>query len=114
MYRFACRTLMLAACILATGVAGLGVGAQSAAQTAPVPDYYWCPGQPFDPAWGPNWDPYTCHDDFHRDSDGPDHSRDYPGPILEGPVLDSSKVPCLTIPVLRRRPRLPVAAHSAR
>ncbi|ORT81718.1 pilin, partial [Mycobacterium tuberculosis M13] len=40
MYRFACRTLMLAACILATGVAGLGVGAQSAAQTAPVPDYY--------------------------------------------------------------------------
>lgn len=74
MYRFACRTLMLAACILATGVAGLGVGAQSAAQTAPVPDYYW--------------DPYTCHDDFHRDSDGPDHSRDYPGPILEGPVLD--------------------------
>lgn len=83
MYRFACRTLMLAACILATGVAGLGVGAQSAAQTAPVPDYYWCPGQPFDPAWGPNWDPYTCHD-----SDGPDHSRDYPGPILEGPVLD--------------------------
>lgn len=88
MYRFACRTLMLAACILATGVAGLGVGAQSAAQTAPVPDYYWCPGQPFDPAWGPNWDSYTCHDDFHRDSDGPDHSRDYPGPILEGPVLD--------------------------
>lgn len=44
MYRFACRTLMLAACILATGVAGLGVGAQSAAQTAPVPDYYWCLG----------------------------------------------------------------------
>ncbi|CKN76827.1 Secreted protein antigen [Mycobacterium tuberculosis] len=106
MYRFACRTLMLAACILATGVAGLGVGAQSAAQTAPVPDYYWCPGQPFDPAWGPNWDPYTCHDDFHRDRTAPTTAATTPDP--------SSKVPCLTIPVLRRRPRLPVAAHSAR
>lgn len=106
MYRFACRTLMLAACILATGVAGLGVGAQSAAQTAPVPDYYWCPGQPSTPHGGPTGIPTPAMTTSTATATAPTTAATTPDP--------SSKVPCLTIPVLRRRPRLPVAAHSAR
>ncbi|EUA33179.1 hypothetical protein I553_7587 [Mycobacterium xenopi 4042] len=36
-----------------------------------MPDYHWCPGQFWDPGWGPNWDWDDCHDDHHRDIDGP-------------------------------------------
>ncbi|MGH3635367.1 pilin structural subunit Mtp [Mycobacterium sp.] len=71
--RFAVMTVIMAA--------GLGLTAIDAqAQVGPLPDYHWCPGQPFDPQWGPNWDPGNCHDDFHRDIDGPNHSRDFRGP----------------------------------
>lgn len=28
------------------------------------------------PEWGNNWDGGVCHDDFHRDMDGNDHTRD--------------------------------------
>ena len=54
---------------LSLGTAGAVVGA--------MPEYHWCPGDNFDPGWGNNWEPNACHDDFHRDGDGGDHSRDY-------------------------------------
>jgi hypothetical protein len=59
------------------GLAGLGVAAAAQAAPAPLPDYHWCPGQWWDPGWGPNWENGGCHDDFHRDMDGWDHSRDW-------------------------------------
>jgi hypothetical protein len=64
-------TLGFAGLVLSTGTAGAVVGA--------MPEYRWCPGENFDPGWGNNWEPNTCHDDFHRDGDGGDHSRDYRG-----------------------------------
>jgi hypothetical protein len=63
----------------ALGLAG-GGGAIAQAQPAPIPDYHWCPGEWWDPGWGPNWEGGMCHDDFHRDMDGGDHSRDWHGP----------------------------------
>jgi hypothetical protein len=59
------------------GLAGVGTAINAQAQPAPLPDYHWCPGDFYDPAWGPNWDWNECHDDFHRDRDGDDHSRDF-------------------------------------
>jgi hypothetical protein len=56
---------------LSLGTAGAVVGA--------MPEYHWCPGDNFDQGWGNNWEPNACHDDFHRDGDGGDHSRDYRG-----------------------------------
>jgi hypothetical protein len=46
----------------------------------PFVGYHWCPGQPFDPAWGPQWEPTTCHDAHHRDRDGLVKDGDYWGP----------------------------------
>jgi hypothetical protein len=56
---------------LSTGIAGAVVGG--------MPEYHWCPGENFDPGWGNNWEPNGCHDDWHRDADGFDHSRDFRG-----------------------------------
>ncbi|HEX5255679.1 MAG TPA: hypothetical protein VFW69_17735 [Mycobacterium sp.] len=62
----------------------MGLGAAGAAiaqaQPTPFPVYHWCPGQFYDPGWGPNWDAFNCHDDRHRDIDGDDHHRDFGGP----------------------------------
>jgi hypothetical protein len=71
----------LAATMVATGglgLAGLGL-ASGTAQAEPgfVPLYHWCPGDFWDPGWGDNWEWGGCHDDFHRDADGWDHSRDW-------------------------------------
>lgn len=74
--RSAATTLALTAGL---GLAGLGIASAVNAQPAPLPDYHWCPGEYYDPGWGPNWDDGECHDDFHRDRDGWDHSRDYRG-----------------------------------
>lgn len=63
-------TLGFAGLALSTGIAGAVVGGAA-------PQYHWCPGDYFDPGWGNNWEPGGCHDDFHRDGDGGDHSRDY-------------------------------------
>jgi hypothetical protein len=67
--------------VMAAGLtlAGLGVAAGAQAQPGPIPipTYHWCPGDPWDPGWGNNWDWGTCHDDHHRDIDGDDHSRDF-------------------------------------
>ena len=44
------------------GLAGIGTASLAEAQpSAPLPDYHWCPGQWFDPAWGHNWDGGRCH-----------------------------------------------------
>jgi hypothetical protein len=65
-----------AAAILAGG-AGLALSAGPAAAAPSFPDYHWCPGQFFDPGWGPNWDQGVCHDDNHRDNDGDFHGNDF-------------------------------------
>lgn len=60
------------------GMAGLGLASGTAqAEPGPVPLYHWCPGDFWDPGWGDNWEGGACHDDFHRDMDGWDHSRDW-------------------------------------
>ncbi|AGC64406.1 putative secreted protein [Mycobacterium liflandii 128FXT] len=74
------------------GLIGLGAAARTHADDPPWPfvGYHWCPGQPFDPAWGPQWDPTTCHDAHHRDMDGTLHDRDYFGP---SPFQDWPEIP---------------------
>jgi hypothetical protein len=42
-----------------------------------MPDYHWCPGDMWRPEWGFNWDDRNCHDDHHRDMDGPSHDNDW-------------------------------------
>nr|WP_081485337.1 hypothetical protein [Mycobacterium xenopi] len=79
--RFTATTVIVTAGL---GLAGLGAASVAQARPGPLPDYHWCPGQFWDPGWGPNWDWDDCHDDHHRDIDGPDHARDYWG----GPVDD--------------------------
>jgi hypothetical protein len=74
--RSAATTLAMTAGL---GLAGLGIAIAVNAQPAPFPDYHWCPGEYYDPGWGPNWDEGECHDDFHPDRDGWDHSRDCRG-----------------------------------
>jgi hypothetical protein len=52
------------------GLAGLGAAAVAeAAPIAPPPAYHWCPGEFWDPVWGPNWEGGRCHDDFYRDGE---------------------------------------------
>lgn len=97
-HRFIRLAVLVVAGVIAAvlAMADFGLIANAGAHPAPAPTYYWCPGQPFDPAWGPNWDPTTCHDDVHRDVDGADHSRDFvPGdlPVDEQPWLDEPAPP---------------------
>jgi hypothetical protein len=68
------------AAVLTAGYAAAGAGgAVAVAQPIPMPQYHWCPGDRWDPRWGNNWDAGNCHDDHHRDIDGPDHNRDFWG-----------------------------------
>jgi hypothetical protein len=57
------------------GLAGLGAAAVTEAQPAPFPDYHWCPGQPWDPAWGMNWGADRCHDDAYFDGEPRDQGH---------------------------------------
>jgi hypothetical protein len=58
------------ASILFAGAASVGLSAGTAqAEPGFIPAYHWCPGQYYDPGWGPNWDQNVCHDDYHRDND---------------------------------------------
>jgi hypothetical protein len=80
-----------AAVIATTGLGLIGVGGAHADNPPwPFVGYHWCPGQPFDPAWGPQWDPTTCHDAHHRDRDGTIHNGDYWGP---SPFQDWPEIP---------------------
>jgi hypothetical protein len=51
------------------GLTGLGLSAVAAAQPAPIPVYHWCPGEFWDPHWGPNWELGRCHDDHWFDGE---------------------------------------------
>jgi hypothetical protein len=77
--RFAAAAIMVTA---GFGLGSVGTATSAHADDPPFPfvGYHWCPGQPFDPSWGPNWDPTTCHDAHHRDRDGTIHNGDYFGP----------------------------------
>jgi hypothetical protein len=60
--------------------AAIGSGPAAGVATAEVgfmPDYHWCPGDMWRPEWGFNWDDRNCHDDHHRDMDGPSHDHDW-------------------------------------
>lgn len=86
-----------AAAIMVTsgiGFACAGAVTSARADDPPFPfvGYHWCPGQPFNPAWGPQWDPTTCHDAHHRDMDGTIHNFDYYGP---SPYQDQPERPFL-------------------
>jgi hypothetical protein len=73
---------LAAAAVLAAGLGAASFGlAAGTAHAEPhfLPAYHWCPGDDFRPEWGGNWEPNACHDDYHRDGDGYDHSRDYHG-----------------------------------
>ena len=59
------------------GLAGFGLASTAQAVVGPVPAYHWCPGDAWQPEWGNNWEGGACHDDFHRDMDGFDRSRDF-------------------------------------
>jgi len=66
-----------AAATVLAGAVGSGIASGTAnAVVGPFPDYHWCPGDFWHPEWGFNWDWNVCHDDHHRDNDGPDHSHD--------------------------------------
>jgi hypothetical protein len=83
-----------AAAILAGTGFGPAVGSAHADDPPwPFVGYHWCPPQPFDPAWGPNWDPTTCHDAHHRDRDGTIHNSDYfgPGPFQAWPEIPNTR-----------------------
>lgn len=85
MKKFAQVAAMTVMATAGLGLAGLAAATEAGAQpVGPVPDYHWCPGDPWDPAWGPNWDSGTCHDDHHRDIDGDDTSRDFFWPAEPG------------------------------
>jgi hypothetical protein len=77
--RFAAKAIMVTA---GFGLATVGIMPSAHADDPPWPfvGYHWCPGQPFSPLWGPQWDPVTCHDAHHRDLDGVVHNNDYWGP----------------------------------
>jgi hypothetical protein len=86
------RTLigLTSAAVLAgsLGAASFGLTAGTAqAEPRFFPTYHWCPGDYFRPEWGINWELNGCHDDYHRDGDGDDHSRDFDngGPVFSGP-----------------------------
>ncbi|ORB87702.1 hypothetical protein B1987_20100 [Mycobacterium kansasii] len=75
-YRAALSTALAAtATLCSTEFAGT---ANAVAQPSLMPTYFWCPGQPFDPSWGPNWDPNDCHDD----------NRYFPGLQDQPPIYD--------------------------
>ena len=67
----------LAVAIFAVGaILGAGdVSSAAIAQAQPGPFPQWCRGDFWDPAWGPNWDEWHCHD-WHR------------GPEFRGPGWD--------------------------
>jgi hypothetical protein len=61
-------TGVLAAGGVALSTLGLAAGtAQAAPPPAPMYHHHWCPGDPWDPGWGPfqNWNSCRDWDDYH-------------------------------------------------
>jgi hypothetical protein len=77
------------------GLASVGTATNARADNPPWPfvGYYWCPPNPWDPAWGPNWDDTTCHDAHHRAVDGTIHANDYwgPSPFQNWPEIPNTR-----------------------
>jgi hypothetical protein len=71
----ATTVVLMSGSVALTG-SGPAIGVAQA-EPIPVPMYHWCPGEFWDPLWGFNFDWFTCHDDWHRDSDGDRHDRDW-------------------------------------
>jgi hypothetical protein len=73
------NTIRVAAATIITasglGLAGLTAAGVAQAVPAPLPDYHWCPGQFWDPAWGFNWGGDRCHDDFYFDGEPRDQGH---------------------------------------
>ncbi|WP_420872869.1 hypothetical protein [Mycobacterium paragordonae] len=91
--RLAVRRLAAVAIMVTNGFGLAGTATALADDDVPWPwvGYHWCPGQPFNAgAWGPQFDPTTCHDAHHRDMDGTIHNRDYFGP---SPFQDWPEIP---------------------
>ena len=87
--RFAAAAIMVSS---GFGLAGAVTTTSARADdpTWPFVGYYWCPPNPWNPAWGPQWEPNTCHDAHHRAVDGTIHSNDYWGP---SPFQDWPEIP---------------------
>ena len=68
---------------LALSALGLAAG-PAQATPAPVPTYHWCPGDRWDPGWGPyaNWN--ACHD-WDGDWRNPYGPAAFGGPPWGGP-----------------------------
>jgi hypothetical protein len=65
-----------AATILTAGFSLIGLGAAPVpAAPAPLPDYHWCPGEPWNQGWGFNWNGGHCHDDFYNDGEPHDQGH---------------------------------------
>jgi hypothetical protein len=79
--RFVGSALVMAA---GFGFAGLSAAGVAEAAPAPAPEYHWCPGQWWDPGWGPNWEMGRCHDDHWRDGEFHDQGHWHNGPWNPG------------------------------
>jgi hypothetical protein len=73
-FRFAAATAVMAAGL---GLAGLGAATEAHALPGPLPQ--WCPGDFWDPGWGPNWDWGGCHDSWQGPGPNP-HPDPHWGP----------------------------------
>ncbi|MCV7031207.1 hypothetical protein [Mycobacterium sherrisii] len=70
---------------MATGFGLVGLGAAGSARADPGPPPHWCPGDFWDPAWGPT--PVNCRDDWNTSATPdpgvvpylPGHHRAHPG-----------------------------------
>ncbi len=64
---------------LIVGLGLAGAGAATPAHAAPGPFPQWCPGNFWDPAWGPNWDGNHCHENWHGPGSNPHPEPGHPG-----------------------------------
>jgi hypothetical protein len=72
--RFAAATAVMAA-----GLAPAGLVAATDAQARSALFPRWCPGDFWDPGWGPNWDWAGCHDNWRGPGPNP-HPDPHWGP----------------------------------
>jgi hypothetical protein len=70
-----------ATAVMAAGLGLVGLGAANEAQAQPGPFPQWCPGDFWNPVWGPNLDPNHCHGNWNGLA-GPPPPQ--PGPGAQG------------------------------
>src|ERR1700735_4007996 len=72
----------VATAVIVAGLACVGLVAAGESQAQPGPFPQWCPGDSWDPAWGPNSDWNGCHVNPVSPLPGPvvpDHHLGHPG-----------------------------------